>query len=60
MTFFCARLILALCPPCLCSVSTLFLLCPRLIIALFPPYFSSTSVFSLFPARLVLFHTVDA
>ena len=60
MTFFCARLILALCPPCSCSAPALFLLCPRLILALCPPNSSSLSVLSLFPARLVLFHAVDA
>ena len=37
MTFFCARLILALCPPCSCSAPALFLLCACLVFALCPP-----------------------
>ena len=54
MTFFSARLILALCPPCFCSLPALFLLCVHFVHALRPSNSCSVSTLFFFPVCLFL------
>lgn len=54
MTFFCARLILALCPPYFSSPSVLSLFPARLVLVLRPPYSCSAPALFLLSACLIL------